>query len=388
MANPLLKGVYLRGKIYYRNINIRLSNGKYTKQYFCLDTSDIKDAIERNREIIFNEDKIKSGVEYVPTWRSHTGTFRFKSYEFGYLSKKFMEFKRGEGITESSLDFYRLTFDLVMDIQNYFDTGWKADLDMTRMNDEHIEDIKRYFMMRVNARETGINDIKGIARPTVSIRYRNLRTFFNWLVDKEVIKKTPKLVIKGIPPKEPKLFTDSEMDIIYDHILNSKDCHNYLADIYRFYAETGLRLSEPIHATLTENILTVRKTKGNAGRGRKVALESHQIDTLKTLKKKHTKGYYSKKFHKIITQLGIKNNRSFHNLRDTWITKTWYLTGDIHLTSKLVGHSTISMTQVYCGFHPDELESYFPSIKEKKVETQKILQAMKEFELNPYKVEG
>ena len=79
-----------------------------------------------------------------------------------------------------------------MDIQNHFDTGWKADLDMTRMNDDHIEDIKRYFMMRVDARETGINDIKGIARPTVGIRYRNLRTFFDWLVDKEVIKKTPK----------------------------------------------------------------------------------------------------------------------------------------------------------------------------------------------------
>ena len=59
MPNPLLKGVYLRGKVFYRNINIRLSNGRYTKQYFCLDTSDIKDAMERNREIIFNEDKIK-----------------------------------------------------------------------------------------------------------------------------------------------------------------------------------------------------------------------------------------------------------------------------------------------------------------------------------------
>ena len=43
-----------------------------------------------------------------------------------------MEFKKGEGLTYSSLDFYRLTFNSLMDIQNYFDTGWKADLDMTR----------------------------------------------------------------------------------------------------------------------------------------------------------------------------------------------------------------------------------------------------------------
>ena len=381
------KGVKFHKNSYWRRVYIPLSNGKHRQKYFNLETSDIKIAELRNRELSLNEDKIKSGLEYIPTWQSSTGTFRFKSYEFGYLSKKFMEYKRGEGITKGSLDFYRITFESLMDIQNHFETGWKEDLDMTRMGDEHIEDIKKYFMLRVNARENGIDNIKGLARPTVSIRYRNLRTFFDWLVDKEIIKKTPKLVIKGIPPKEPKLFTDAEMDMIYDHILNS-DHHNYLADVYRFYAETGLRLSEPYHATLTENILTVGKTKGDSGRGRKVALQSHQVDTLRDLKKKHTTGYYSKSFHKIITQLGIKNNRSFHNLRDTWITKTWYLTGDIHLTSKLVGHSSITMTQVYCGFHPDELESYFPSIKEKKIETQKILRAMKEFELNPYRIEG
>ena len=59
MSKPNLKGVYLRGQIFYRNINIRLSNGKYTKQYFCLDTSDLKVAEIRNHELIINESKIK-----------------------------------------------------------------------------------------------------------------------------------------------------------------------------------------------------------------------------------------------------------------------------------------------------------------------------------------
>ena len=399
MTNAKIKGVYLRGKVYYRNINIRLSNGKYTKQYFCLDTSDIKIAETRNKELSLNEDKIKSGLDFVPTWQSNTGTFRFKSYEFGYLSKKFMEYKRGEGLTKGSLDFYRIAFESLLDIQNYFESSWKEDLDMTRMNDEHIEDIKKYYMLRVDAMENSIPEIKGLKRATVHIRYRSLRTFFDWLVEKEIIKRSPKLVIKGIPPKPPKYFSDTEMDLICNHIMKSKEHDSFLSDVFRFYAETGLRLSEPFHAELKGSILTVGKTKGDAGRGRKVALQSQQTDVFKALrqkthigtaqdtinKKTHHKHHYSKKFNKIITELGIKHDRSFHNLRDTFVTKTWFLTKDIHLTSKLVGHSTVSMTEKYCGFHPEELANDFPSVLRQREEKEKIFQAMKDFELNPWK---
>ena len=120
MSNPLLKGVDFRKGSYWRRIYIPLLNGKHRQAYFNLETSDIKIAETRNKELSLNEDKIKSGLDFVPTWQSNTGTFRFKSYEFVYLSKKFMEYKRGEGLTSGSLDFYRIAFDSLIDIQNYF----------------------------------------------------------------------------------------------------------------------------------------------------------------------------------------------------------------------------------------------------------------------------
>ena len=148
------------------------------------------------------------------------------------------------------------------------------------------------------------------------------------------------------------------------------------ADVFRFYSETGLRLSEPFHAELKGSILTVGKTKGDAGRGRKVALQSQQTDVFKALrqkthigtaqdtinKKTHHKHHYSKKFNKIITELGIKQDRSFHNLRDTFITRTWYTTGDIHFTSVLVGHKKVEMTRKYSQFKPSQLRIDFPDI--------------------------
>lgn len=392
--NPKLNGCVYQNGGWFRKVSIPLGSKRYKQLYINLGKNSngsalsIKEAEIRNAEVNHNIEKVQvKGKDFQFYWMNAKSKNRILSDELSSLHKKFMEYKRGEGLTKGSLEFYRITYDSLMDIQNYFETDWKPDFIIRTMRDRHIEDIKKYFMMRVDARENGAEGIKGISRATVSIRYRNLRTFFDWLVEKDIINRAPKLVIKGIPPKEPKLFTDTEIDMIYEHILKSNKYHNYLADVYRFYVETGLRLSEPFYATINGNILTVRKTKGDAGRGRKVALESHHVETLNELEK-HTKQYYSKMFHRIISDLGIKNDRSFHNLRDTWITKTWYLTGDIHLTSKLVGHSSISMTQAYCNFHPEELETYFPSIQQKKVETQQMLQAMKEFELNPYKIVG
>ena len=126
MSNTLLKGVDFRKGSYWRKIYIPLLNGKHRQAYFNLETSDIKIAETRNKELSLNEDKIKSGLNFVPSWQSHTATFRFKSYEFGYLSKKFMEYKRGEGLTPGSLAFYRIAFESLMDIQNRFETSWKA----------------------------------------------------------------------------------------------------------------------------------------------------------------------------------------------------------------------------------------------------------------------
>ena len=42
MSNPLLKGVDFRKGSYWRKVYVPLLNGKYRREYFNLQTSDIK----------------------------------------------------------------------------------------------------------------------------------------------------------------------------------------------------------------------------------------------------------------------------------------------------------------------------------------------------------
>ena len=52
----------------------------------------------------------------------------------------------------------------------------------------------------------------------------------------------------------------------------------------------------------------------------------------------------------------------FHNLRDTYAVRRWIETGDIHLVSKEIGHSSVTMTQKYADFTLKRLAVDFPSL--------------------------
>ena len=51
-------------------------------------------------------------------------------------------------------------------------------------------------------------------------------------------------------------------------------------------------------------------------------------------------------------------------MRDTYIIRLWAVTGDIHLVSRIVGHSDIKQTIEYARFTPHELLVHFPSLNE------------------------
>ena len=75
-------------------------------------------------------------------------------------------------------------------------------------------------------------------------------------------------------------------------------------------------------------------------------------------------------------------------LRDTYITKTWLLTGDIFLTSNIVGHTSIAVTQNYSGFKLEEIGKDFPSVLEMRKQRQAMADAQKQYNLNPWMPQG
>ena len=55
----------------------------------------------------------------------------------------------------------------------------------------------------------------------------------------------------------------------------------------------------------------------------------------------------------------------FHNLRDTYATRRWAVTGDILAVSKEIGHTSVKMTEKYTKFKLRRLMQDFPSIAPK-----------------------
>ena len=69
---------------------------------------------------------------------------------------------------------------------------------------------------------------------------------------------------------------------------------------------------------------------------------------------------YSKEFKKACREIGLEH--TLHNLRDTYAVKMWLKTRDIYLVSKLIGHSSVTMTEKYANFNPKRLKLDFPSL--------------------------
>ena len=58
----------------------------------------------------------------------------------------------------------------------------------------------------------------------------------------------------------------------------------------------------------------------------------------------------------------LRNFHKFHNLRDTYATRRWAITGDILAVSKEIGHTSVKMTEKYTKFNLRRLMNDFPSI--------------------------
>ncbi len=74
-------------------------------------------------------------------------------------------------------------------------------------------------------------------------------------------------------------------------------------------------------------------------------------------------GRYSKVFKDACREIG-SGDRKFHNLRDTFAIRLWAITGDIHYVSKVIGHTSVTMTEKYANFNIRRLISDFPSLSE------------------------
>mgnify|MGYP006282679521 CR=1 FL=1 len=173
-----------------------------------------------------------------------------------------------EGHADKTLDLYEYVFKRL--------TGFMSEERL--VTEISTKDLRKYM---ASLMDDGLKDT------TVSIHYRHLKAFFNWLVDEKYLQESPAESINE--PKTPKKFPRIlDREEIQKLLKAAKDRHGDWAS-YRNYSmlvaftEMGLRLNELVNASLDTLDMKNRSLKvhGKGAKDRKVYFGKKTFRTLR-----------------------------------------------------------------------------------------------------------
>lgn len=209
---------------------------------------------------------------------------------------------------------------------------------------------------------------KGIGKRSMQRHLSTLRSFFKFLLKEEKIKTNPASAVpmpKFVRPL-PKVLQREEIL----KILEEKDEEGWLAKrntaIFELLYATGLRVSELSSLTFEDIDLSQRilRVKGKGGKERIVPFGKKAQDALKEylkeipfegidyifLNKNGTK-LTTRSIHRIVVKYAIKvlNSKEIspHTFRHSFATHLLEMGADLRFIQELLGHSSLSTTQIY-----------------------------------------
>ena len=187
---------------------------------------------------------------------------------------------------------------------------------------------------------------------SVNIYLRSTRSFLNYLYEKELIKNLPfKIKQVRVDSKKPKFITPQELDKIYSVVSNPK-----MLSTFRIYEVTGMRLRE-LYDSVREGQY-IRITKSKARKERIVPIPENNIYDYEIARKDpFNASSISHAFHRACKKVGIK--KSIHCLRHTYAIRKLLECNNIVVVKELMGHSSVSVTEMYLQFPTGYLKEIF-----------------------------
>jgi len=324
---------HLRGK-YYARIRYK-KQGSRSEKLIPLNTSHEANARKLMKQINKQEVQFKKGIIGINQIEVREPT------DLEEYMEEFIEFKRINGISESTISLYRLAFDTLKEIYANTDLQSLTKSDYT----DFIKQMRGYYPCKT----------------TLNIRLRSIRSFFNWLADNDKIRQVP-FDIRQLPTpkKKPRYFSDSEMRQILDAI----DDQQVYARVYLHW-KTGLRLSE-LHNSYLENGFVKTYNPIKHGAERSVPIDDKTAEYYQFAEDcdQYRDDTISKKFKAVLVDLELYktrhgDRRTFHCLRHTFAVRKYYETRDIYRVKVLLGHSSVTTTEKYANFSIAELDQDF-----------------------------
>lgn len=190
---------------------------------------------------------------------------------------------------------------------------------------------------------------------TINIRLRGIRAFILWLVENDYLDKIP-FKVKQLKLKErlPKFLTPMELKVIYANVSDP-----VLLSIYKVYEGTGMRLSELKTTKLEGNFIRVIG-KGDKERLIPLPISLHS-DYQIAMAANYKTERISRGFTIAVRKANIKGNKSLHSLRHTYALLKLVELGEKHLVQELLGHSSVTVTEMYTKFPIDYLKEVYNS---------------------------
>jgi len=232
----------------------------------------------------------------------------------------------------------------------------------------NVRDVERFLTacLDLGRKRTGIN-----------VDYRHLKAAFNKAKEWGYIKENPFTRVKPLKEekKPPRFLSEEEVKKVLEAVRDDKD----FRDIILFTLETGCRRKEILNLHVKdidfENNLIKIQGKGN--KVRTIPMTSRLRKLLERRCKNRVgkvfplwhKDTITKKWHKLMKKLGM--DYRFHDLRHT--AASWLAIKGVPLQfiQELLGHSSITVTQIYAHLRPDvlreALEETFSVLEGEKV---------------------
>ena len=226
-------------------------------------------------------------------------------------------------------------------------------------------------------------DSCNLKNSTISRRISTLRTFYNYLVDENIVEnnvfhnvKNPKL-----EKKLPNYLNYNEMEELLESIdISTTEGLEKRLLIEMFYS-TGCRVSEMINVKINDIDFT-NKTIKIMGKGSKERIvyfgdyASKYLDNYLSKVKCDKYLFTNKKGEKltineveqivkdIMKHISIKTHVTPHTLRHTFATHLLNNGADIRTVQELLGHANLSTTGIYTHVSSDRLKDiYFKTFK-------------------------
>ncbi|NQV37292.1 MAG: tyrosine-type recombinase/integrase [Candidatus Marinimicrobia bacterium] len=188
---------------------------------------------------------------------------------------------------------------------------------------------------------------------TCNIRLRAIRSFLNYLDEKDFIKALPFSIKQiRIDQTPPKMIKPSDLKKIYQNIGDHK-----LLSAFKVLEVTGMRVGEIKNSHRDGDFIIVEKSKNR--RQRFIPIPNEYIQDYDIARDvNYSDGWLSHSFSKASKLAGLEG-KTAHCLRHTFAYRMLLETDNIQLVRDMLGHSSTKVTEIYTQIPTEYLKQVF-----------------------------